>query len=224
MEEGNLLHKSNEKGKTMGFLSGVGNAINDVLGGTSSAKKAQHYQLNQMAMQNKYNERYAQNAHQWEIEDLKKAGLNPVLSAGGSTAGAIAGSSVSSGGNIGSTNGNITDLFSMIGTIADAKKAAADTGKTEAETASIIEQLPFISKKQKAEINNLTANTVLRKQQTLESKANTKYTNERARGFSESSSESKSTGTEFGGGISMKGINGKAGHNSAKTVSHSRTW
>lgn len=81
----------------MGFLSSIGGMINDVFGGTTSAKT-----------QHKYNKEYAQNAHQWEVKDLQKAGLNPSISASGGSAASIAGSSVGS-----STNGNVSDLVSM---------------------------------------------------------------------------------------------------------------
>lgn len=49
----------------------------------------------QLESQMNFKREVAQNAHQWEVEDLKKAGLNPQLSVAGSSAGAIAGSQVS---------------------------------------------------------------------------------------------------------------------------------
>lgn len=165
----------------MGFFSSVGGVVNDVLGGSSSAKKAQKYQLQQMATQNMYNEKYAQNAHQWEVEDLKKAGLNPALSAGGSSAGAIAGSSVSGGGATGSANGNIGDLAGIMGTLASAKASNATAGKQAAETAQIVEGLPFISKEKQAQINNITADTVLKSAQKTNAIASAKNLNEQTK-------------------------------------------
>lgn len=50
--------------------------------------------------QNQQEENRMKNAHQWEMQDLIKAGLNPALTATGSSAGAIAGSNVG-GGNVG---------------------------------------------------------------------------------------------------------------------------
>lgn len=154
----------------MGLFSGVGGFINDVLGGTTSAQKAQKYQLAQMAQQDKYNEKYAKNAHQWEVQDLMNAGLNPVLSAGGSSAGAIAGSSVSSGSGISSTNGNIGDLINagtgIATTMSQLDLNKSISAKNEAETAHTLAQLDYLPKEIKAKLNNLAADTLLKQEQT----------------------------------------------------------
>ena len=62
----------------MGFFSGLGSALiggaASLLGGSSqnkaSAKEAGASRL--------FTKEQMQNKHQWEVEDLKKAGLNPV--------------------------------------------------------------------------------------------------------------------------------------------------
>lgn len=187
----------------MGFLSGIGGLVNDVLGGTSSAKMA-----------NQHSEKMAKNAHQWEVQDLKKAGLNPALSAGGSSAGAIAGA----GGNIGSTNGNIGDIVGAVGTLSQMKLNNASSAKAGAETAEIIKGLPYVEPQKEAAINNQVADTALKEQQQKESKANQKYQNERARGYSESTSEQSSYSGE-GGAFGFK-----AGGSKSSAKSHSRTY
>lgn len=153
----------------MGLFSFVGDFVNDALGGSSSAKKQntynawnqsrqfeydkklgainQKYALESMAKQFAYEKQAALNAHQWEISDLEKAGLNPILSAGGNGASADVGlTSGSAGGSglpgaIGSANGNIMDLINAVGS---ASKLTAELGllksqqdKTDAETQNI---------------------------------------------------------------------------------------
>ena len=54
-------------------LGGVGEYI-----GASSANRLQQDLFNQQVS---FNREVMQNRHQWEVEDLKKAGLNPLLSA-----------------------------------------------------------------------------------------------------------------------------------------------
>lgn len=65
----------------MSFLGSAAGAIVGGIGeyfGTSSANALQQSMFNkQMA----FNREVMQNRHQWEVEDLKKAGLNPLLSA-----------------------------------------------------------------------------------------------------------------------------------------------
>lgn len=60
----------------MAWGSAIG-AIASLGGGLLSSNSARKMQIKQEA----YTERQMKNAHQWEVEDLQKAGLNPVLSA-----------------------------------------------------------------------------------------------------------------------------------------------
>lgn len=187
----------------MGFLSKVGGVVNDVLGGSSSAKQAQRYQLQQMAQQNMYNEKYAQNAHQWEVQDLQNAGLNPVLSAGGSSAGAIAGSSVSGGGAVGSANGNVGDLMGAIGTLSQMKLNAANSSKATADAAQTIEGLEYVKPEKRAQLENMISNTMLNNMKRHTEAAQQGYLNE-----IEKYTRRKASGKTISGGISAKGISG----------------
>lgn len=56
----------------------------------------------------------AQNAHQMEMEDLKAAGLNPALTAMGSTASSIAGSSAAQGTSAGKNGGSMSQSMQQI--------------------------------------------------------------------------------------------------------------
>lgn len=96
--------------------------FNDITGATSAAN-----------LNNKYQKEFAQNAHQWETDDLKKAGLNPILSAGGG------GAAASGGGTAGTGSIGITDaansaagLLQTVSNI-DLQKSQEDAADADAE-------------------------------------------------------------------------------------------
>lgn len=184
----------------MGFFDSIGGIVNDVLGGTTSARKAQKFALQQQQTQNMFNKETMQNLHQWEVEDLKKAGLNPALGYGGNTSGIATGTA---SGPQAATGNPIEMIATAVGignqlremelTSANKTKAQAETNLMDAQTAKQIAENPYVAKKTKAEIANINANT--------------KYTNERARGYT--TSETRSTGSGFWG----------LSHNSARNIS-----
>lgn len=102
----------------MGLFKSVSNAVgglvNNLTGATSAQKGAQanQIQLNNMSYQQQ--KEFAQNAHQWEMQDLLKTGLNPALTAGGSSAGSIASAGKTGGNAQAVTNGNIMGMISTI--------------------------------------------------------------------------------------------------------------
>lgn len=205
----------------MGLFNSIGGIVNDILGGTTSAKQAQNYAMQQQAAQNVFNKETMQNLHQWEVEDLKKAGLNPALGYGGNTTGIATGTA---SGPQAATGNPIEMISTAVGignqlkemelTSASKTKTEAETDLLDAQTAKQIAENPYIDTKTKAEISNMEANT--------------KYTNERARGFTESESTSESSG--WGGSTGIKigkkeiGPQGSINRNTAKSVSKSRTW
>lgn len=120
----------------MGLLSSVGNILNDITGATSAARQSQKYALQSAQVNNAYQKEFAKNAHQWEVEDMAKAGLNPLLSAGGGGASA-------SGGGVASATETATGISPMdllsagVGTvnaIHTGKQIQAQTEQTNAQT------------------------------------------------------------------------------------------
>jgi len=69
-----------------GIASGLMQGIGGYLGGTQSADLSAKIAKENTEKQLAWERERATTAHQWETQDLEKAGLNPILSAGGSGA------------------------------------------------------------------------------------------------------------------------------------------
>lgn len=144
-----------------------------------SAAKSQEYARANMALQNQYEVTAAKNAHQWEIQDLKRAGLNPILSAGGQGAQADAGlinASVGSGSGgsgsagAGSQGAAGMDIFNSAATVGrnfnEMLQTAANTKRTKETTGPEVERI-------KSETDKNTAEAAAATQNQIESQART---------------------------------------------------
>lgn len=112
-------------------LGSVGESLNDITGVSSSARQQYKHQLALQKDAQEFAKWQMQNAHQMEVQDLKEAGLNPVLSAG-------AGGGASAGVSMGNTStGTGADPISMIAGIINMSNSVKQTEnaikKTEAD-------------------------------------------------------------------------------------------
>lgn len=151
----------------MGFLSsissGIGGILNDITGVTSSAKQAQKYTqknmatsqgmtLEQMAKNYEYEVNSAKHAIQWQMEDLKNAGLNPILAAGyggANLSGSVSGAIGAPSGSTGSSGGNPLDL---IQSIASAKNAMSNAKLAESQALKTDKEAGWIDPKTQQDI------------------------------------------------------------------------
>lgn len=122
--------------KVVGAVTGaLGVGTGDLLGIGSSlfgGMQANSAAAANVAQANEFTKEMMQNRHQWEVQDLIKAGLNPILSAGGTPS--MGGSPVAPVVNTGENVGNSARASAM--NIAQREAIRATIDKTKADTAS----------------------------------------------------------------------------------------
>lgn len=159
----------------MGLFSSIGGLVNDLTGASNSANSSYKYNA---ALQNQnwaHQKEAMQNAHQWEVADLKAAGLNPALSAGGN--GASTGGAGGGGGGVNAPMGDLGGLLNVLtsfGNLANSTKMTnAQTGLLDAQTIAQITNNKYIDDNMKSAILNTMADTSLKKEMARNSAADT---------------------------------------------------
>lgn len=143
----------------MGLLSSAFDAWQS----SKSARRQFQYNKELMKMQQEYQTKVMQNSHQWEVEDLRNAGLNPILSAGGSGA-STGGASSSQSVGISSPArmnfdeiGAINSAVSMLNGLATNDQIKAQTDKIKADENASTE----LAKQLSASAEQMRANTAV---------------------------------------------------------------
>lgn len=125
---------------------GLGSALGGAVGGIYSANKSAEASAANTQKQLAWERERATNAHQWEVQDLQKAGINPVLTAGGS--GATTGSISPQMPDTSGYQSAGAAIASGVNTGAQAALTAAEIAKTKAETINTMAETKIIPSKE----------------------------------------------------------------------------
>lgn len=160
----------------MGLLSNIaksaGNLLYSATGARQSSKDQFKYQTELQKQANEMNVYNAQHKHQWEMEDLAKAGINPVLTANGSganTSGATAG-----GATAGTPQGDILGAIQSAVNLANQMKQTdsnielqkSQANLADTQSAKNINENKWIDPTSKAKIKNINSATAVQDAET----------------------------------------------------------
>lgn len=209
-----------------GGLNAIGSGLNALTGVTSSSNQAFSQSKYLAGLSFNQQKWMASNAHQLEMQDLAKAGLNPALTTQSASAGSIASAGgTSNGGNTG-TSAGVTPL-SILDAINTTRQTNAQNNNLtagaelqHAQAINIIEMLPISKREKEAYIKNLESGTWRNFNQALGYSESTSETSSYDRG------SSTSAGGNAGKGIFTIGGNVSKSQNNARSTSksHSKTW
>lgn len=122
---------------TGSIIGSIGSSVIGGLFGSSSAKKQNKAAAVQARLAREHQIHMARNYHQYEVSDLRAAGLNPILSAGGSSPGAAAGPMAPVVGEVDAVGKGVeaaASALSLKRMEAEIENIKKDTQKKEAET------------------------------------------------------------------------------------------
>lgn len=202
----------------MGGLNMASSLLNQKSANAAGKKAAAiQFMYNNMLMdkQIEWEKERATHAHQWEMQDLKAANLNPALTATGGS-GATTGSISAPANAMPNLQGlNMANMSDIIGQVVNLKNQTEATNASNANQYSQAilnianaKNIPF---KNKMELlsnmiaqQNADANTTNAVTNRTVGNAQAKYTNERSRGFTKTRSGSGSIGLKGGSRSYMK--------------------
>lgn len=227
---------NNNSSSILGAFGGIGSFIGNQIGSALSSQRSWSKTKAQMYLQDYLNRQYTKDSYSLMREGLSKAGYNPLLALGSSPNQALySGSAPATDSDAGDQavnsaislkqfylnkklndsqiklNDSQQDLNAQqtYKTFADELKARADAGVSSATEAQIV--------------NNIRWDNLINDARLKEIMANVKFTNERARGFSASSSQSsQSSGGANFGNKKLFSIGANGSH--SRSSSSSRSW